>query len=67
MPRFKALAEDIDRWEKLIRESAAEDERLWHGKDPARFDIFDTFQTSAANLKKVYLYRIDSMNRLLAE
>lgn len=66
-PHFRALADEIDEWEKLISESAAEDEKLWQGKDPARFDTFTTFDSSVANLKNVYRYRIDSLSRLIAE
>ena len=64
-PHFRALADSPDRWQALIRPSAFADERLWGGKDPARFDNFATFEESAANLKCVYLYRIDALDRIL--
>ena len=64
-PRFRALADSLDRWQALIGPSALADERLWGGKDPARFDNFATFEESAANLKRVYLYRIDALDRIL--
>ena len=64
-PRFRALADSLDRWQALIGPSALADEQLWGGKDPARFDNFATFEESAANLKRVYLYRIDALDRIL--
>ena len=66
-PRFRALVADIDRWHAQIRPSALADERLWRGKDPARFDTFDSFDASSANLKSLFLRRIDALDRLLAE
>lgn len=65
-PRFRALADEIDRWKALIEPSALADEQLWKGQDPAKFDTHETFQSSIANLKQVYLYRLDSLDRLLS-
>ncbi|MDO4160430.1 MAG: CotH kinase family protein [Prevotellaceae bacterium] len=65
-PRFKDLENDIDKWEKLISASALADEQLWKGKDPARFDTFTTFKSSVSNLKNVYMYRINSLGKLIA-
>ncbi|MDY5239812.1 CotH kinase family protein [Bacteroides helcogenes] len=64
-PRFRALTNDIDRWQALIEKSAIADEQLWKGQDPARFDTFTSFHSSVSNLKQVYLYRIESLNKLL--
>ena len=66
-PRFRALANDIDHWQALIEKSAMADEQLWKGQDPARFDTFPSFHSSVSNLKQVYLYRIESLNKLLAK
>lgn len=66
-PKFRALANDIDKWQSLIEESAIVDEKMWQGQDPALFDTFTTFRSSVENLKRVYLYRIDSLNKLLSE
>lgn len=63
--RLRKLADDISRWQALIEPSAQTDEKLWQGKDPARFDTHDTFHASISNLKQVYLYRINSLNKLL--
>lgn len=65
--QFRTLGDDIDRWEALIGKSALADEHLWQGQDPARFDTFTSFRSSVSNLKQVYLYRIESLNKLLAE
>lgn len=64
-PRFRALAGELDRWQRLIEPSALADERLWHGQDPARFDTATTFRQAAAALKHTYLYRLQSLDRLL--
>ncbi len=64
-PRFERLGEDIDRWDTLIRPSALADERLWKGQDPARFDQFTGYDSSIRHLKTVYLYRIESLDKLI--
>lgn len=64
-PHFIALAEKIDIWKKLITPSALDDEKLWHGQDPARFDIYTDFVDSAENLKRTYKYRITALDKLI--
>ena len=64
-PKFRLLTNDLDNWEKLIEPSALADEELWRGQDPARFDIFQDWKSSIANLKEVYMYRIESLKKLL--
>lgn len=66
-PQFRALADEFDEWRSQIKASAEADEAIWKGQDPARFDTFTTFESSADNLKQTYLYRIDSLNRLIAD
>ena len=64
-PKFRSLTNELDNWEKLIEPSALADEELWRGQDPARFDIFQDWKSSIANLKEVYMYRIESLKKLL--
>lgn len=65
-PRFRALAQDIDRWHDLLRPSAEDDERLWPAADPARFDPYPTFEASLQHVKRAWLYRIDRLDEMLA-
>lgn len=64
-PRLHELAGEIDRWQAEIAQSAAADEQLWQGKDPARFDNTPNFQASVARLKQVYLYRLDRLDQIV--
>lgn len=64
-PRFVALVPRLDEWHDAIKQSAEADEALWKGQDPARFDTFTSFESSFANLKRVYLYRIERLDSLL--
>lgn len=63
-PRFKALADTIDVWKKTLTPSAAANDALWGGQDPARFDTFDTFSESIDNVKRTYLYRLEALDKL---
>lgn len=64
-PRFMAIADEIDGWIEIIRPSAEADARIWQGKDLARFDDSSTFEISAARLKEVYCYRLQSLDVLI--
>lgn len=64
-PRFESVAASIDEWEKQLSPSALDNERLWKGQDPARFDVYEDFQASIAYVKQVYLYRIKALDKLL--
>lgn len=64
-PRFESLSKDIDDWEQQLAPSAADNEKLWQGRDPARFDTYETFQSSIANVKQVYLHRVAALDKLI--
>lgn len=66
-PKFKTLADSLDHWARMIEPSALADEEMWRGQDPARFDNFTEWRASVANLRKVYVYRIESLRRLLSD
>lgn len=64
-PEFRSLTNELDNWQQLIEPSALADEKLWKGQDPARFDIFTDWKSSVANLKEVYMHRVENLRRLL--
>lgn len=64
-PRFESLSTNIDEWERLLAPSAADNDSLWKGADPARFDTYDTFHNSIDNVKHVYLHRIAALDKLI--
>lgn len=64
-PRFESLAGNIDEWERQLAPSAADNDRLWKGADPALFDTYEMFQASIANVKQVYLHRIEALDKLI--
>lgn len=64
-PRFATLCQEIDKWKEMLEPSAKENEALWRGQDPARFDQYTTFQSSIDNLKQVYEYRLKALENLI--
>lgn len=64
-PQFVALADSLDAWITMVRPSALRNDELWQGKDPARFDIHAAFPESSANLRLIYLQRIEALDELL--
>lgn len=66
-PRFESLMHDLDRWKEELGPSAVDNENLWRGQDPARFDTFETFQTSIDNVKRVYEHRMMALDKLITD
>lgn len=66
-PRFERLTSEIDNWKVLLKPSAIDNDSLWQGQDPARFDIYLSFDASIENLKKVYEYRLKALNKLIGD
>lgn len=64
-PRFEALSATIDSWKKNLAPSADANDAIWKGQDPARFDTQETFEASIANVKSVYLYRLNALDKLI--
>lgn len=64
-PRFEALLSKFSVWERLLVPSANDNDALWKGIDPARFDMYETFAVSIANVKKTYLYRLGALDKLI--
>lgn len=65
-PRFESLVTTIDVWKTQLGPSAVDNDKLWDGKDPARFDIYPTFQASIDNVKRGYQLRLKALDKLIA-
>lgn len=64
-PRFRAVADRIRSWQRLLAPSAEADERLWQGSDPARFDASPSWAEAVEHLRLTLLGRIRSLGRLV--
>lgn len=66
-PRLDKVTAELDKLKHQITPSALADEQLWHGQDPARFDIHTTFEESAQNLRAVWLHRIEAFDKIVSK
>lgn len=64
-PRFESLIPEIESWRRRIEPSAMDNDSLWKGRDPARFDTYDNFPSSIENVRRVYCYRLKVLDRIL--
>lgn len=66
-PHLDKVTAELDNLKRQITPSALADEQLWHGQDPARFDIHTTFEESAQNLRAVWLHRIEAFDKIVSK
>jgi len=64
-PHFETLVDTMEQWKRDIMPSAIDNERMWKGQDPARFDTFDGFQESYDNLRQTYIHRINALDSIV--
>lgn len=64
-PHFEGLCAEMEKWRMKIEPSAKDNDALWKGQDPARFDTYNDFEDSFENLIRVYRYRLAALDRIL--
>lgn len=63
-PSFASLVDSLDAWRPAVEPSAIADQRMWGGRDPARFDNTAGFAESFAALRSTLLRRMEALDKI---